>query len=400
MKDKALYHLLQLRARKLQEHIPIADKARLAEIQKTLRVQRDPGEYILHWQVAGHAFTLKTAGDAFSFYEKGDSAKSVARRGEKLNHRTVNWQAALDLWRQIFSISGLEKDVLVDDGSLAFGEFSPQKQDFGIRINLILSAFAGGIAMFKVPIGMAALVSVTTLLLLLLAQAYTRVQLRQPMRFFERILITGGSLLPILLHSYSVGLVGVTFGLYCLSEIERITKYRSALSFLAGMGFGIGAHTLAGVAFGSVATLWVLLAITSFIDRTRVQRMTVLLLLAGFLVATPQWSAVDVSFYYTDAPESYGFDTSLLNYSTLLMFAVLSLSFALWWIVGVQYYLSPWMFLFALAIAALVVYYRRMPLEQVTLLGYSGYVIFVVRRLIGGFVTRNSSGLKLRTGTG
>ena len=102
MKAHALYHLIQLRARKLSEHLPSNIHNKLTEIQTSLKIKRLSGSYSLEWQLGGVNYDLILESDPFKFYEKGDSVKRNAKRSTNLNYRSENWASALQLWKDIF----------------------------------------------------------------------------------------------------------------------------------------------------------------------------------------------------------------------------------------------------------------------------------------------------------
>lgn len=389
MKDKALYHLLQLRARNLQEQLPQEAKADLSEIQKSLTIRRDPGEYVLQWQWSGNAYLLKIGGDEFAFYEKGDSAKSVAKRGGQLNHRQQNWQAALNLWRQIFSECGLRTDVLVDNGVLAFGEFDRAQKSTHRSANIGFAGLLGVLALTFQPTMFAISIAIFIFLLLELTDAFTLVHLRQEVTLFEKALVAAGGVLAMLLSVDMVVALGIVLGLYCLSHAERLSHTQTRFALAAGMAFGIGAYASSALVIGVVVSMSVLFAITSLVDSVRFKKLSVLLILVGFGVGIYLGKFADPVTLVTTAPSLITPGEGSLANLVLLLSMVTFLGFALWWIVGTQYYLVPWLSLLALSIAGAVVVLRQLYPEQATYLVYSGFIIFVAQRLVRGVLVTN-----------
>lgn len=111
MKAAALYHLLQMRARTIGPNADRVTKALLVEIQTSLKIDYAESEYRLGWSCAGRNHVLAVPGATFAFYLAGDHVAAIASRRGPVDLRTVNWNGAAEVWRQVAASSGITLPV-------------------------------------------------------------------------------------------------------------------------------------------------------------------------------------------------------------------------------------------------------------------------------------------------
>lgn len=391
MKANALYHLMQLRARKLSEHLPDDSKATLEEIQSSIKITRQPGTYIIDWNVNQTDYSITMESDPFKFYEKGDNAKRNAKRLGDLNYRTHNWDAALELWRDIFRTSNLDPGPMVDDGKLAFGNFlENDSRSYSIE-NIVVALSFASISFIKYPLVEVIQLFIVVLALLLFSESFSSVQLRKPMRILDKIIVAAGGIVPLSMGIDQAGMIFNLAALYLLTKAEKNTTKRLFYYVLSGACFGFAAYATTVFSTVLAGILAVLLVIVSVVDRTRVKRVEAVLFLVCSAVSI---SIVSLSISYGYLPvyvESIVVaspdNVSMISSIFLL---VLATCFSLWWVTGVQYYLIPWLSLLALSLAGAYTVYIGDIHGLLKLAVFTGFIIFVAYRVFFSIFFRNN----------
>lgn len=388
MKAQALYHLMQLRARALGENLPGSNKAVLEEIQSSIKIQRKPGTYILNWSVKQTDYSITLESDPFRFYEKGDNAQRNAKRVGDLNYRTYNWNAALELWRDIFKASNLDHEPITDDGRLAFGDFSKVSSNSSLYQNMGIALLFSLLSIINHSLVETSLLFIAISALLLYANNLSTVHLRKPLHIIEKLIIAAGCMIPLY---FGVGLIGGIFiatGLYLLGIGERQDKFKALLFCLSGISLGLAIYSMGVFAITLTVVVSAILVVVSIIDSQRISMSNAGLFIAGSILAwLAMYTLIEMGSISTYRPQEIILNQQYLNWIVAASLAMIFLGCALWWIIGVQYYLLPWLSLLALFVAALVLLCVDRNDTFVMLGIFCGFSIFVVERVFAGFFT-------------
>ncbi len=117
MKPKALYHLLLDRARHMRVH-DIAEVSNFIDsIEDSIDIDFAHGIYTIKWAYEGKNHATDVKHTDFKFYIRGDLGKPPSMR----DIRRGNWDAALDMWRKMASISGHEWSAEIENHQEAMG---------------------------------------------------------------------------------------------------------------------------------------------------------------------------------------------------------------------------------------------------------------------------------------
>ncbi len=381
---------MQLRARKLSEHLPEDSITKLKEIQSSIKIKRETGTYKLDWRINQTDYSFTMVSDPFKFYEKGDNARHNAKRGENLNYRTLNWNASLELWKDIFKTSNLDSELICDDGKLAFGNFL-KKDDRNYSVdNIIIALIFFLISLIKYPLINSLQVFFVVVVLLLYADSFSSVHLRKPMRIFEKILVASGSLLPLYFGVDPTGMLFSLAALYLLTKAEKNATIKLLLYALSGMCFGVAAYIATVFTMAIVIALSILLITVSLVDCMRVKKSEALLFIICAVVSISLQNLVISYGYFPEYSANiveYG-SNSIFMISSIFLF-VLAACFSLWWITGVQYYLLPWLSLLSLSLATAYTLYTGDDYELFMLGVFTGFISFLAYRVFGGLFFRN-----------
>ncbi len=386
MKANALYHLMQLRARKLNENLPVDVKILLNEIQSSIKIKRLPGTYRLDWKVHQTDYNLTLNSDPFKFYEKGDNARHNVKRGDNLNYRGHNWDAALELWKDIFKCSNLDAKSICDDGKLAFGRFVTNKSNVPTYQNIGVALLFSLLAAIKYPLAEIFQLFITILVLLLFTESFSCVHLKKSLQIFEKAIIAAGCIIPLY---YSINLTGIIFilsGLYLLGIGERQDKFNGLMFTLSGLVVGLATYYMGIFGLTFAVILFAILVIISIIDSQRISMSNTVLFLVGFItVLLGTYVFIESGSISPYFPQEIILSQKYINWITAGFLTLLFIGFAMWWIIGVQYYLLPWLSMFTLFIATLVTLFAVRN-DVLLMLGvFSGFTLFVFERVVSGF---------------
>lgn len=390
MKANSLYHLMQVRARNLSEHLPGDIKIVLLEIQSSIKIKRQSGTFTLDWKIdqIDYSFTLDS--DPFKFYEKGDSDKYNVKRGDNLNYRSHNWDASLELWKDIFKTSNLDSGRIIDDGRLAFGKPLNNKTNITIYHDLGVALLLSLWSTIKYTPTEAVQLFTLILMLLLFANNFSSVHLRKPLHIIEMLIIAVGCIIPLY---YGVNLTGGIFlvaGLYLLGVAERQRKYKSSLFTLSGIVLGLAVYSMGGVAIVLVGVISLILILVSIVDSQRINMSSTILFLVGFIATLlGMYVLIETGSISLYTPQEIMLGKNLINWTAIGFLTLLFISFSMWWIIGIQYYLLPWLSMLALSIATLAgLFFARN--DVLLMLGiFSGFTLFILERVLAGFVYSN-----------
>jgi len=391
MKEQALYHLMQLRARKFNESLSADDKVATEEIQSSLKIQRKSGTYVLNWRIHQEEHSITMQSDPFKFYEKGDNTKRNAKRTEKLNYRSRNWDAAMELWQDIFRISNLESGKVTDDGKLAFGNFSNEKSNMPFIHSLGIALLFSLISTAAYSLVDAASLFMAILILLLYTDGFANVHLRKELNIVEKLIIASGCLAPLY---YGVNLTGSIFvlsGLYLLNVAERQDSYKHLLISISGAMFGLAMYSMNNFALILAAILLALLILISIIDSQRISVAVIGFFILGLLIARIAIvTSIELGYLTEKIPQELILNQQYLDWIVTGCLLILFINFSTWWIVGVQFYLLPWLSLLALFVATFFLLYMNRNDILVMLGVFLGFNLFIFERLLMGFFTNPS----------
>ncbi|MDH5180608.1 MAG: hypothetical protein OEY07_13145, partial [Gammaproteobacteria bacterium] len=269
MKEQALYHLMQLRARQLQESLTSGQRDALSEIRESLHIERSEGGYLLRWRLAGIDYRYRPEHDNFSFYIKGDGKKSSAETADMSGYREVNWRAAYSLWLEIYKISGLDVDILHESDALAFSKRTALPDRKTLSIDLIAAALFAAAAGLYVDINTGLQVLLCTFIMLRLAGCFEHVHLRHRTRLSEKVIIAAGTLTPILFGAGLIGLIPLLLAMYlvCLAERSGNTYWFIG----SGVVFALAIPYLLWVAATIFICLLVLMRLLTLVDKQRLR---------------------------------------------------------------------------------------------------------------------------------
>ena len=157
MKDKALYHLLQLRATQIEQGQSPDIREALSSLKGALRIEAAGPFFMIRWRHHNKEHELSVPADDFAFYLRGDSKAGPSSRDQ----REQNWQTALDLWKRLCAISDivLDWDKVPRDLAPHFGTTAdrPKISDGFLGPTVAALAGAAAIAFLLRNIGPAAM---------------------------------------------------------------------------------------------------------------------------------------------------------------------------------------------------------------------------------------------------
>jgi hypothetical protein len=144
MKDKALYHLLQLRATQIEQVQSPDIREALSSLKGALRIEVAGPFFMIRWRHHNMDHELSVPADDFAFYLRGDSKAGPSSRDQ----REQNWQTALDLWKRLCAISdiALDWDKVPRDLAPHFGTTADRPTISGGFLGPTVAALAGAAA--------------------------------------------------------------------------------------------------------------------------------------------------------------------------------------------------------------------------------------------------------------
>jgi len=391
MKANALYHLIQLRARKLLEHLPQDRQTPLRKIQSGIHVERISGGYVLDWALDNKKFSFTLESDPFKFYEKGDDEKHNARRGNNLNYRRHNWDMALELWRSIYRQSNLDPDVLQDDGQMAFGRFNPIDARTTVIPNILIAMIVTLLSLFKASASGSVQVFIACVLLLYYAENMADVHLRKRLSQLEKLVIASGILIPVYYTNQLTGILLIIGSLFLLCLSERHKTFGNLIYLLSGVLIGGAIYHLGYFAILAGMVISALLFIIALIDRVRVSILSSMSFIAGFIVLlSVVYFLADINGSVKLDPQEIAIQDKYIVLLSIVFTIMLLVTSATWWIVGVQYYLMPWVSIISLCIGFMATIFQSSYDIAVMTFAFTGFNIFIFYRTLYGFFRINS----------
>ena len=386
MKASALYHLLQLRAKKLHQHVSSEYAGILTEIQDSLHVDRKSGVYSVSWVYDSKSFTIIIPNDKFKFYIKGDSKKALTNKSQNIDYRAFNWSAALEVWREIFNSIGLDPALIADDGLLSYGNFTDRQKRNSIFENIFICILISAASVLATVSNYVIEIFITSFILIIFADNYCMVQTRKKLNYFEKIVVGAGAIVPVYFGVNPVYGVSVILGMHLILYSELKPRSNKVIYYFSGAILGIGLHQSIYFSSATIITVMVVMVALSLVDKSRVCIKSVYLLFAGFvsiasiLFMLNYYNIIDLAYPPNDIKNAgYLF---LLN---TLVTSFLIISFALWWITGVQYYLLPWVSLLSFGVASAIIAFNGLLFDQAIYASLSGFVLFILLRIWRGF---------------
>ena len=332
MKQKALYHLMMDRARHIRVHGTEQVILFLNEVEESLTIDFEKGLYTISWRYRNEAHWIDMDHDGFKFYIRGDLGKPPTLR----DVRRGNWEAALDLWRQIAHKSAQHWPDIIETSQGSMGlDLSPpaiteQKQFFTHYGIIAIIIFITGFLIDGLGYG----VSVTMAGIALAFLSRERDGLRKapwPQNINDWFIALSAAIVPSL-FDYD-GLFSLSLLLACLAALHVTEKHRPfSQSHWLGL-FGLAAFIAAsgnstGLALGVIvfAVLWGICAIVlpARFDKKSVLAGCALLILGG---------AFGTGY-------TYGIDMPVIVLPLVIMFAIMS---GLGWFIGELFVLGPWL---------------------------------------------------------
>jgi len=345
VKAESLFHLLQIRARKLEEGGDTPTVQKLRALQAELRVSHTRGWFEVTWRHEGRDFSLNVPEHDFTFYVAGDTDKAVEHRGTTGNVRQRNWRAAADLWRRLAEISGFRIAPDVNDDAMGLVPKAAKAPTFRARqvltaLSVALIGTVAGVLHAGWEIGLAC--GLIALLFAALAPGLEDTQLRRPFSPPETAILAAGAFTPAWLGGDPFWLMPALAGLVLMAWLENS---EIDLPF----AWGVGGALVGGASFwlGIPAVLPVfalsggLLALR-FLAPRRLAAADVAWSLAGGVVGLGAGIVA----------RSAAVDTDVGPAAPLAICIVLLLAFGLWSFHGMLFRLLPWLAIGTLGVAA------------------------------------------------
>jgi hypothetical protein len=380
MKAAALYHLLQVRARKFEESAEPKTMAFLREIQTSLEVEYANSEYRLAWRHAGQPHTLRVSSDAFSFYLAGDNDAAIAARKSATGYRAVNWSGAAAVWRQVASTSGVALSLTSNDGLLGLAPVQPGTWPVSWRRLAVLGSPAAALAVALAaggrPIGSSGVALFATALAgLLCAMPPWRA-----LTLTEAGLLSVGAIAPLTYGLAPLLLLGPLAGMVTACVAERMTGTRSlALWLLAGAILSVSGARYP-VAAISAAVVLITLGVTTFLAPAKLPRQAVAFFGIGAAVGLA--AAALVGAFPAPVPSIPDAGTGSPGLVAGVVGGALVLGFCLWCTQGVLFRVVPWFCILALGVFAVAAVVRGDRSAAVSATAVSGFTIFLGARIV------------------
>ncbi len=345
MKAESLFHLLQIRARKLEEGSDTPSARKLRALQAELRVSHTRGWFEVTWRHEGRDYSLNVPEHDFTFYVAGDTDKAVEHRGTTGNVRQRNWRAAADLWRRLAEISGFRIAPDVNDEAMGLAPevakapaFRARQMLTALSVTLIGAIAAGLHTGWDIGLGC----GLIALLLAALAPGIEDTQLRRPFSPLETAILAAGAFAPAWFGGDPFWLIPVLAGLALMAWLENGE---------ADLPFAWG---LAGALVGA-ASFWLGIPAT----------LPVFALSGGLLalrfLAPRRLGAADVAWSLSGGvvgliagivARSAAVDADTGPAVPVAICVVLLLAFGLWSFHGMLFRLLPWLAIGTLGVAA------------------------------------------------
>ncbi len=346
MKAESLFHLLQIRARKLEDGADDATRRKLQALQAALRVTHSRGWFEITWHFEGRDLSLSVPERDFAFYVAGDTAKAVEQRGHTGNVRQDNWRAAAALWQRLADVSGFTlapppaagEAMGLTPAQVAPG--MPRKRQMAASLAVVLAGTAATLFQGTGPAFAGGLVAV---LLLLLLPGLEETHLRRRFSVIEIALTGGAAFLPAWTGGNALWLVPVLAGLNGALWLERLEIRLAGGWFLGGIAVGAVALILGWAALLPAAPLAVALVLLHLLAPRRIARAEAAAMATGLALGF-------VAGIAAAAMPSVDPDPSL---AAALIGVALLACFTLWPFHGLLFRLLPWLSIGTLGLSAL-----------------------------------------------
>lgn len=346
MKQKALHHLMLDRARHIRVHGEEQIILFLDDVEDSLTVDFDKGLYTITWRYHNESHQIDMRHDSFKFYIRGDLGKPPTLR----DVRRGNWEAALDLWRQIADRSGQAWPETIEESQNSMGLdlspplLTPQKLFFKNYGVIALVTFLAGFFTNGLGYGVSVMLGGVALAFL----SRERDGLRRapwPQKINDWFIVLSAAIIPSFFN-YD-GLFSLSLLIVCIACLHVTEKYRP-LSRDHWLGFFGLAALIAACAGstglgGGVILFAMLFAICAIVLPARFDKNSVLIG-CGVLALGGIWGM----------EQGYGVDMTLLIWPLVIMFAIMS---GIGWFIGELFVLGPWLihgFLGFVALGALI----------------------------------------------
>ena len=389
MKEKALYHLLQLRSTQLQESQSNSVREALDSLKSSLIVESAGGFYTVHWYYLNKSFELNFPHAQFMFYIRGDTGRKRTDR----NIRGENWSAALDVWQRVCELCNLEVDWEAATNELAprfinSNNLGPFKLNWALEplVTILATCSVGLITLPQGKLAAAIQAAATLIVVPLLNFTATRLsnghQMQSSVRPTELVLIGLGPALAATLGYNIWCAVPLCLSISLLATFESPQKEYLRYFWLGTAAISVGVLAVSGGISGAttaavlslgVVVLWFLARhrassphLAVYIGILGVSMLAIVYLGLGdmFISVTPQ--ETDVVFI-------------IIVICSVAATAVASL----WWIFGVTFRFMAWFSLVALAFHTLLSAMLGEAFAIATTITAAGFIVATSIRLKG-----------------
>lgn len=247
MKAESLFHLLQIRARKLEEGADADQQRQLHAVQAELRVSHSRGWFEVSWRHDGRDFSLNVPEHDFTFYVAGDTGKAVEQRGTTGSVRQRNWEASAALWQRLAEVSGFQIPRSSADSEMGLAPqgrpalVSRNRQILVGTLVALAGTFASGLF---VDWTLALSAGPLALLLTLLMPAFDDTQMHRPFSLAEVVIVSGAVFPPLLAGADTLWLLPVAAGLVLTTWTEAVETDLPAAWGLGGLLVGLATFAL------------------------------------------------------------------------------------------------------------------------------------------------------------
>lgn len=375
MKTAALYHLLNTRAKKIEESAPSELVRKLSDIQRSLKIEFENSSYQIAWEHGGKCHSLTVPNSTFHFYIPGDRNEAAAPAAGK-NYRLENWRSALSVWVQITGDSGIDLPASLDTQEMGLAPASSDSQPDLEAYNLLPALAAGLIAGIAGGAPCGAGVAIAGLSFILLAHCLRTTHLRRPATFPENAVIAAGCLVPIFFSRLDALWVLPWAGVALACWAEQASRPRQfPLWLLAGALCGVGMKVVPGSVFGG-AWLALALSVTAFAAPIRMPRLGAAAFAAG-AAAGAFWAFSHTAFAHPLLVTS----SRLAWLLAAALSASLYFSFILWWVHGTLFNVIAWFSILAMALTATAAVASGDPAQTSAIGALSGIGLFLLWRI-------------------
>lgn len=377
MKDRALYHLLIARVRKLTAGLDGRQVLFCSDLRETLNVDHTGKWFHLTWRWADKDYEVNVPSDMFSFYVRGDSGQGGSALG-----RSENWRQAEALLRHMSEICGadLPTDREPDDLAITFGMTQATGSPIAKGVAAAAAVAAVSFPMFGLLSALWAALAAFAICANFSFHRFTL--LGKPMSWFEAGVIGLGTIVPLTLGTTPAGAALLAGGLALLALAEGMPRKTAPIIWaLGGVTAGASAGAMDAAALAPIAGLAVSVGLLHVMMPSRL----------GFpATISVAISAASTALFLTFADVTVGAtmgEATAAQSLSLWMIALLaSVCFAAWWVLGRINSFFPWLTFAMVAMAAFALLMVGPPQPSTAgLTAFSGYLICAVMRLLRAF---------------